>query len=155
MGNHNQASQHGFTLLEVLVAVAVIALTMSVFITGSARYADDAGYIQNKTLALWVARNRLVELQLVEPWPDEGREQEQVEMGGRDWIWRSEISTSPDPRVRRVEIEVFPVREGVRLEQDDDPMARLTGFLSPKDGSGSGTIDAEGIQQLQQQGVNF
>lgn len=146
--------QSGFTLLEVLVAVAILALTMSVFITGSARYADDAGYIQSKTLALWVARNRMVELQLAEPWPEEGREEEQVEMGGREWEWRSEIEASPDPRVRRAEITVFPIIAGVKLEKDADPIARLTGYLSPKNGAGSGgSIDPAALQQLQSQGL--
>mgnify|MGYP001080247264 CR=1 FL=1 len=147
------AKQRGFTLLEVLVAVAVLALTMGVFISGSARYADDAGYIQSKTLALWVARNRLVELQLVEPWPDEGREEGQEEMGGREWEWRSEIEASPDPRVRRVEVTVYPILEGVRLEADADPIARLLGYMSPKDGSASGAVDPAALEQLQSQGL--
>lgn len=149
----NSARQAGFTLLEVLVAVAVLALAMGVFISGSSRYADDAGYIQSKTLALWVARNHLVELQLQEPWPDEGRDDGEVSMGGREWLWRSEIASTPDPRVRRAEVEVFSNPEAGRLAPEADPIARLTGYLSPKDGSGSGTIDAEALQQLQSQGV--
>ncbi len=147
---HQPIRQTGFTLLEVLVAVAVLALAMGVFISGSSRYADDAGYIQNKTIALWVARNQLVELQLTEPWPDKGRDDGEVKMGGREWEWRSEIEDTPDPRIRRAEIRVFPVTPGVKIKQDDNPMARLTGYLSPKGASVSGSIN---FQQLQNQGL--
>jgi general secretion pathway protein I len=47
----------GFTLLEVLIALIVIALTMSAFIKVSSRYASHLYYLENKTFALWVAKN--------------------------------------------------------------------------------------------------
>lgn len=143
----------GFTLLEVLVAVAILALTMGVFISGASRYADDARYIQDKTMGLWVARNKLVELQLAEPWPDTGRDQGTEKMGDREWEWRSEVKKSPDPRIRRVEVRVFPIKKGEQLGKSEDAIASLTGFLSPKSGNVEGTIDADAIKQLQGQGL--
>lgn len=150
MGGNSQA---GFTLLEVLVAVAILALTMGAFISGSSRYADDARYIQDKTMALWVARNKLVELQLADPWPDEGRDQGTKKMGGREWEWRSEVTKSPDPRVRRVEVRVFHIKKGSQLGKSEDSIASLTGFLSPKSGKVEGTIDRDALKQLQNQGL--
>jgi general secretion pathway protein I len=115
--------------VEVLVAVAVLALSLGVFVSGGSRYADHARHIQDKTLALWVARNRLVEYQIAEHWPDPGAGEGRADMGGREWVWRSEIEESPDPAVRRAEIRVFRVVDG---EPQTQPLARLTGFITPR-----------------------
>lgn len=124
-------NQHGFTLVEVLVAVAILALSLGVFVTGGSRYADHARYIQDKSLALWVARNRLIEYRIAEHWPDTGRDDGRAEMGGREWAWESEIEESPDPAVRRAEVRVFRIVDG---EPQSAPIARLTGFLTPRGG---------------------
>lgn len=123
------ARQRGFTLIEVLVAVAVLALSMGVFISGSSQYADQARHIQDKNLALWVARNRLVEFQIAETWPDTGRDDGRATMGGREWVWESEVEESPDPAVRRAEMRVFRIIDG---EAQSQPLARLTAFITPR-----------------------
>ena len=53
----------GFTLIEMLVAVAVLAIAMAAILGGMARYADNAGHLRERTLGLWVAHNRLVEFE--------------------------------------------------------------------------------------------
>lgn len=121
-------TQRGFTLVEVLVALAFLALSIGIFVSGGSQYADHARHIQDKTLALWVARNRLVEYRLAEHWPETGVSDGHADMGGREWAWRSEIEESPDPAVRRAEIRVFRIVDG---EPQAQPLARLTGFLTP------------------------
>lgn len=123
------AGERGFTLVEVLVAVAVLALSLGVFVSGGSRYADDARYIRDKTLALWVARNRLVEYRVAEHWPDTGVSDGRADMGGREWAWESEVTTSPDPAVRRAEIRVYRIVDG---EPGPQPLARLVGFITPR-----------------------
>lgn len=132
-------NQRGFTLIEVLVAVATLALAMSVFLSGASQYADNARYMQQRSIATWVASNRLVEMQLIEPWPDEGVDEGSAENGGQYWLWRSEVSESPDPNLRKVEVSVYPADgENDRLDDDANSVARLVGYLS--EGSGSAAV---------------
>lgn len=119
----------GFTLVEVLVAVAVLAVTLSAFIVGGSRYADNGRYLQDRTLALWVARNRMVEYHIAQEWPDTGNEEGTESMGGREWEWQARISESPDSAVRRIDIEVYRIQPGSD-EAGDDSIAQLKGFIT-------------------------
>ena len=58
--------QHGFTLLEVLVALAILAIVMGALIKVTDSYAFNAGYLQQKTLAQWIAENKATEYQLMQ-----------------------------------------------------------------------------------------
>lgn len=115
----------GFTLVEVLVAVAVLAIAMAAVIGAMARQADNAGYLKRKTIAMWVARNRLAEIQLEAAAPGVGRADGRVEMGGVEWRWDSVARNTEDPRLRRVDIEV----RGPAQAPSDGPLAQLTGFI--------------------------
>ena len=96
----------GFTLIEILVAVAVLAFAMGALISGMARYADNAGALREKTVALWVAHNRLTEIDLEPAWPGTGKSDGDVEMAGIKWRWYVEVAETPDPEVRRINIRV-------------------------------------------------
>lgn len=114
----------GFTLIEVLVAVAVLAIALSAVISAMARQADNAGYLKQKTIALMVAHNRLAELQLEKTTPDTGRSDGKVEMSGVEWKWQVEIKATEDDRLHRVDITV----QGPA--QKSGSLAQITGFLA-------------------------
>ena len=82
----------GFTLIEVLIAVAILAVAMGAAITGMARYADSAQYLREKTLALWVAHNRLTEIDLEPHAPGVGKTDGDAELAGLRWKWHVEVS---------------------------------------------------------------
>ena len=96
----------GFTLLEVLVAVAILATALAAVVSGGAGYADGAGYLHEKTLALWVAHNRMTEIELAPTWPEVGNSNDDVQLGGVNWTWRVRISATPDPGLRRIDVRV-------------------------------------------------
>lgn len=96
----------GFTLIEVLIAVTILAIAMGAVISGIARYADNAASLREKTVAIWVAHNRLSEIDLEPGWPALGTSDGDVEMAGVEWRWFVTVSETPDPDVRRVEIRV-------------------------------------------------
>lgn len=100
--------RRGFTLIEVVVAVAVLAVALGAIITGMARYAANAATLREKTVALWVAHNRLTEIGLEPGWPELGTSDGEVRMADIDWRWDMTVAETPDPRVRRVDIEVRP-----------------------------------------------
>ena len=119
-------SQSGFTLLEVLAAVAVLALALGATITGASQYAANAGYLRDKAIATWVARNKLVELHVAPAWPEKGKSDGVDEMAGREWTWRTQVLDTPDPKVRRVEVSVeAPGKK-------DTVLVTLSGFLTPQ-----------------------
>lgn len=113
----------GFTLIEVVVALAVLAMAMGALITGMGRYAEQAGYLREKTVALWVAHNRLTEIDLEPVWPAVGSSDGDVEMAGVTWRWRAEVLETPNPEVRRIDIRV-------QAEGRDGDAATLSSFVS-------------------------
>ena len=114
----------GFTLIEMLAAVAILAIAMAAILSGMARYADNAGHLRGRTMAVWVAHNRLTEIELQRAWPDTGKSDGEIEMGGLTWKWEVEVQKTPDPELRRVEVWVLPQRG----ERSQAPT--LTAFLS-------------------------
>jgi general secretion pathway protein I len=98
----------GFTLIEVLIAVTILAIAMGAVISGMARFADNAASLRERTVALWVAHNRLTEIDLEPGWPAIGKSDGEVDMAGVEWRWFVTVSETPDPDVRRIEIRVQP-----------------------------------------------
>lgn len=119
----------GFTLLEVLVAVSIVGIAMGALLAGFARYADQAGYIRQRTLATWVAHNRMNELMLEPGWPATGSREDEMEMAGVEWRYRTEVSNTEDPQLRRIDLRVYA--PGVRdIKAETPSVAYLTAFLA-------------------------
>ena len=116
--------QRGFTLLEVMVALAVLAITMGALIKVTDSYAFNAGYLQEKTLAQWIAENKAVEYQLMQEFPAVGSKSGETGMAGVDWQWRVKVSNTDDKRLRRLDISVA-------LKQGDleTPVTTLVAFV--------------------------
>lgn len=113
----------GFTLLEVLVALAILAIAMAALIRVASDSARTQLILQERTLAGWVAENVIAELQLEGRWPDAGsRFNGEAVMADRDWRWTVEVQATPEPDLRRVDVHVHAIGE-------DTAAAQLTAFL--------------------------
>ncbi len=126
MGSRRAATKvAGFTLLEAMIALAIVALGMMAVNTQLNRYVMSAIYIEQKTLASWIASNILTELSVAPQWPEVGDTTGDVEFAQRQWIWRAEVSATPIENLRRVDVAVF---------LDDDPEVQIhtmSGFIEP------------------------
>lgn len=118
----------GFTLLEVLVALAVLALALAAAVSASAAYVGNQAYLQERTLAHWVARNVLIELQLEREWPGTGKREDSATLGGRDWTWVATVAETPEEDMRRVDIDVW-----LGEEDKGEPLAGISGFLEKRE----------------------
>jgi general secretion pathway protein I len=116
--------QRGFTLVEVLVALAILATALAAASRLSVMLADSSAGLRQRLLAGWTAQNRLAELQARHAWPGVGSRSGEAEQAGLKLTWRETVSTTPNPLFRRIEISV-----GER-GRDDYALARLTGYLA-------------------------
>jgi general secretion pathway protein I len=120
----------GFTLLEVLVALAIFALVAASVLSASSRSLQTAARLEEKTLAMWVADNRLAELQLADTAVADGRDEGELSFAGRRWQWQSEVQQTSEPSMRRVTLWVASRSErGVSGDLRERALVSLNGFL--------------------------
>lgn len=122
--NRRCARCGGFTLLEVLIALMVLALAMGSIIKAASEYTGNQARLRDRTMAMWVARDVLVQHQVKGEWPGVGETKGTLDMGRQEWRWLARTSQTEEPRLRRLDVEVMP------LESDrEEPLAVLSGFL--------------------------
>lgn len=158
IGRRQARQQAGFTLLEAMVALMIVAMALPALVTLVMTQLDGSAAIRDKTYAYWVAENQLARIRLLQqqkmqnrlpdyklPEKDSGT----VDMAGLRWQWQQKtiaMDTLPEPGFKRIEISVrlLGVADGPTLgrtavDEDKPAMALLTGYLS----------DPQSAQQLQ------
>jgi len=115
---------NGFTLLEILIALAVLAIALAAVLKTSQQQIENLGYLRDQTIAHWVAGNVLNEIRLREQWLSVGKTQGQVQMADRNWFWTVQVTDTVDKELRRLDVRVYPTEMS-----DREPLALLTGFI--------------------------
>ena len=122
----------GFTLIEVLVALTIVAVALSAVIIAGGESARQSRQLIDRVQARWVASNVLTTLQLEHYWDDIGSKREgEMTMGRQQWHWRSILLRMQDDRLRRVDVQIRHRRN------DDHPIYTASGFLLQPHESGS------------------
>ena len=105
------------------MALAVLAVALTAGMRAVAQSADAATLLKQRTLALWVAQNRLASAQLEAPWPAPGTRSGDAVQANTRFSWREAVSGTPNPAFRRIEIVV------AHADEPGYVLARLSGFL--------------------------
>lgn len=96
----------GFTLLEVMVAMAVASLALLALFGAAAATVRTTDVLRDRTYANLVATNALAELRARDAFPDAGALTGEALQAGRIWRWRGVVSTTVDADVRRIDLMV-------------------------------------------------
>ena len=97
----------GFTLVEVLVALAIAAIALVAVSRAAAVSSTTAAEVRLRALAGFVAENRLGELEARRAWPPVGASEGHERQAGVDFPWRIEVFATQHPLLRRVEVQVL------------------------------------------------
>jgi len=120
----------GFTLVEVLVALAIVSIALMAALRAAGQATSASGELRLRTFAGWVAENRLAEHRARGDWLPPGIARGTQSQGGIEFAWREEVIATPNPAFRRVDVFVSVPGEEPRA------LARLTGFVvQPPPGS--------------------
>ena len=113
----------GFTLIEVMVALTIIAISLGALLSTSGTQANSAAYLKQKTLAHWVALNELAQLNVENTFPNTGESKGSTSMANHDWYWVRKTTKLADSNNRR-EV-VFTVYLDKERKQN---LTTLTGY---------------------------
>ena len=125
----------GFTLLEVMVALAIVSIGLIAAFNGIIQMAHSVSTMRDRALADWIAMNQITEIRIGGEFPEVGNFDGDVFFGNRDWRWQAEISETGVTDLRRIDMSV------AHIEQPDDPVTIMTGFVSRGGIVGAASVD--------------
>jgi general secretion pathway protein I len=114
--------QQGFTLIEVMVALAIAALSLGAVAAAISQMVESATAMEQRTYASWIAQNKIAELRLANVLPEVSEDSDEIEYANRQWMWRTTISETGVENLFRVDVDVS-------LAGSDDVIRTVTGFI--------------------------
>jgi general secretion pathway protein I len=126
----------GFTLIEVLAALVIVALGMLGVIQAVTQTARNGTYLREKTLAHWICLNVITERRLMPSPPEVSESSDEVEFAGRRWRWTMRVTQTEVESLRRMDVSVRPAEA-----PDGSALATVTGFYGTAIGAvGGGSL---------------
>ena len=112
----------GFTLVEVMVALAIAGLSLAAVAASISQMVDAASAMQERTYASWIAQNKITELRLTNEIPEVSSSSGEVEFAALEWAWRATISETGVEDLFRVDV-------AVSYAGSDDVIRTVSGFI--------------------------
>jgi len=128
----------GFTLIEVLVALVIVALGMAALLGTLNTAANNVSYLQDKSLAEWIALNQVSKVRLAGQAPSKGDSDGEVDYAGRKWKWSQTVDEMPIPGVLSIVVKVRP--SDVTASADNAWYADVTGVMGDAVGAPRGDL---------------
>lgn len=113
--------RRGFTLLEVLIALAILSIGVLAAMRALVMVTQSAADLRDRQLAEWVAQNHLAELRSLGVFPAIGIREGVEVQAGANFRWLEEVKATPNPLFRRVDVRVF-------VDDGDHALAQLSGY---------------------------
>ncbi len=132
----------GFTLVEVLVALIIVALGTAAMLSALASSARAAERIRERMIAGFVAMNRLTETRLEPELPSIGRREGEIEMGGSRWAWQEEVVRTPIAGVLQITVQVRGI-EATTPGRTSSAVAAQAGWLVTIAGARGTAVSAD------------
>ena len=123
MSDQRSARPAGFTLIEVLVALAIVSIALLAAVRAAGQSISGLDDLRARLLAGWVAENLLAEHRARGDWLALGMRRGSEAEGGIEFAWREEVVATPNPAFRRIDVFVSVASEDPRA------LAHFTGFL--------------------------
>ena len=126
-GSASPAAAHrgrGFTLIEVLVALAIAAIGLAAVLGVVTNSTRNASYLRDKTLAGWIALNRITEVRLATIMPAVERSSGELDYAGLHWKWTQTVTQTDVAGMRRIDVAVR-----YATDAEDSALASVTGFV--------------------------
>lgn len=112
----------GFTLIEVLIALAILSISLTAIIKSTSQNIKDTVYLQDKTIANWVGMNALNEARLGITKPATSPTPQDTGMLGEQWTTETNYAASKNPHIRELHVVVKKKGSGKKL-------ITLTGYM--------------------------
>ena len=125
----SRRAARGFTLVEVLVALTIVAVALMASLRAVGAMSSGAYDLRQRTLAQWSAENRLAQIRVQAEWPAVGKRSYDCSQAEVAMTCVEEVFATPNAAFRRVEVSVFPV-QGAQVR-----LSRLVGFATDPRGS--------------------
>lgn len=124
MISHLKTKISGFTLIEVMLALAVFSIAGIALLSTASNNARNMGHLESTMFANWVTSNQLVTASLSKEWPPKNNLKGEVELAGRAWFWKQTVIKTTDDDMRAIVMEV-------RLHENDElAVSSLTTYVS-------------------------
>ena len=118
--------QQGLTLVEVLVALFILAMMAAVAVQVVGNAASIRQASEERALAQLCADNLLVEWMLTKEWPEVGQREGESAAGRLQCFWRVVIQATPLPTMRRLDIEIYADSQRKTM------LTQVSGFVGNK-----------------------
>lgn len=140
----------GFTLIEVLVALAIVTIGMATVMGALSSSADTLTYLRDKSFSQWVAENKIANTRISGAAPSVGNSSGDVDFAGRSWHWRMEVVATEIPGMVRMDVHVRPA--DVKGDDDGPWFTTMSGLYGDAIGQPNGYQPSWGVQTLPGQG---